>query len=468
MHAHQGLFHGVMLGVGAGFDFHAGTIHRAPQWVQSMGLEWLYRFLQDPKRLWKRYLVTNAKFLWLLARGKQRQCIRAEQPIKVAMFGQKSITRTEGGVEVVARELATRLAARGMDVTCFDRSGHHVAGAEYDGTDITEYQGVHIRKVYTVEKKGYAALTSSWAAAWKAALGDFDIVHFHAEGPSAVAWLPKLFGKKIVCQNHGLDYQRDKWNHSIAKHYLKYGESVSARKSDALIVLSENIRQYFKQQYHKDSILIYNGVSRPESHEPELIKERWRLENNQYYLFLARLCPEKGVSTLIKAFRNLDTDKKLVIAGGSSDTDAFVKEMKALAAGDDRILFTGFVQGQILEELYSNAYVYCLPSELEGMPISLLEAMSYGNCCLTSDIPECVSVVGDHAISFRAGDEEDLTKQLQMLEANPEKVKDYQDKAADYICQKYDWNKSVDQVEEIYYRLTGKEKTIDVQAWCLI
>ncbi len=453
MAAHQNLFRGVMLGVGAGFDFHARTVQRAPKWIQTIGLEWFYRLLQDPKRLWKRYFVTNMKFLWYIVSGRQKKALSADSPIKVAMFGQKSITRTEGGVEVVARELATRLAARGMEVTCFDRSGHHVAGAEFDGEDVTEYQGVHIQKVYTAQKKGYAALTSSWVAAWRAALGDYDIVHFHAEGPSAVAWLPKIFGKKIVCQNHGLDYQRDKWNHSIAKHYLKYGEKISAKKSDVLLVLSPNIQQYFRDTYRKESILLPNGVCRPEKREADLIAKKWGLNKDSYFLFLARLCPEKGVADLIKAYREIETTKKLVIAGGSSDTDQFVRELKALAAGDERIIFTGFVQGLLLEELYSNAYVYCLPSELEGMPISLLEAMSYGNCCLVSDIPECLSVVEDHAVSFRAGDIKDLKAQITNLDRDVIKVQHYQQEAADYICGKYNWDRVTDQVEAIYKQL---------------
>ena len=146
---------------------------------------------------------------------------------------------------------------------------------------------------------------------------------------------------------------------------------------------------------------IPNGVNRPAIKNAEIITEKYGLTKDSYFLFLGRLVPEKGIRYLIEAFKDVKTDKKLVIAGGSSDTDSFMKELNELARDDERIIFTGFVQGRMLDELYSNAYIYTLPSDLEGMPLSLLEAMSYGNCCLVSDIPECAEVVEDKALVFK-------------------------------------------------------------------
>ena len=148
----------------------------------------------------------------------------------------------------------------------------------------------------------------------------------------------------------------------------------------------------------------------------------------------------------------MQTDKKLVIAGGTSDTDQFVKELKALAAGDDRILFTGFVRGQMLEELYSNAYLYTLPSDLEGMPLSLLESMSYGNCCLVSDIAECTEVVEDKAMVFRRGDVEDLSEKLQTACDREDLVQGYKKNAAGFICGKYDWDEVATETVRLYER----------------
>ena len=169
-------------------------------------------------------------------------------------------------------------------------------------------------------------------------------------------------------------------------------------------------------------------------------------------MFLGRLVPEKGIRYLVEAFKNVKTDKKLVIAGGSSDTDSFMEELKKLAKGDDRILFTGFVQGAMLDELYSNAYIYTLPSDLEGMPLSLLEAMSYGNCCLVSDIPECAEVVEDKALIFKKSEVDELREKLQDACDHPEKVMEMKAQAADFICKKYNWDEVVKETMKLYRR----------------
>ena len=167
-------------------------------------------------------------------------------------------------------------------------------------------------------------------------------------------------------------------------------------------------------------------------------------------MYLGRLVPEKGISYLIEAFKSVKTDKKLIIAGGSSDTNEYEQQLRDLAQNDERIIFTGFVQGKILEELYSNAYIYVLPSDLEGMPLSLLEAMSYSNCCLTSDIPECAEVLGDYGVVFRKSDVSDLTSVLSDLCNNPAVVEGYKSKAQDYICNKYSWDDVVTRTLELY------------------
>ena len=180
--------------------------------------------------------------------------------------------------------------------------------------------------------------------------------------------------------------------------------------------------------------------------------DNFGLEKDSYILFLGRLVPEKGIRYLVEAFKNVKTDKKLVIAGGSSDTDSFMEELKELAKGDDRILFTGFVQGAMLEELYSNTYIYTLPSDLEGMPLSLLEAMSYGNCCLVSDIPECAEVVEDKALIFKKSDVKDLQEKLQDACDHPEMVMKMKKQAADFICEKYNWDDVVKETMKLYRR----------------
>lgn len=369
--------------------------------------------------------------------------------LNIAMLGHKRIPSREGGIEIVVEELSTRMVRKGHAVTCYNRSGHHVSGKEYDGGSCKEYKGVKLKSVFTINRKGLAAMTSSFFAAFCTAFGKYDVVHFHAEGPCAMLWLPKLFGKRCVATIHGIDWQRAKWG-GFASKYIRFGEKIAAKYADELIVLSESVQKYFMDTYGRKTVFIPNGVDRPTLRSPQLIREKYGLEKDGYILFLGRLVPEKGITYLVEAFKNVKTDKKLVIAGGSSDTEAFSQELKKLAEGDDRIVFTGFVQGQLLEELYSNAYVYTLPSDLEGMPLSLLEAMSYGNCCLTSDIAECAEVVEDKAILFKKADVSDLKEKLQYACDNPDAVNKRKAGAADFICSKYNWDDVVEQTVKLY------------------
>ena len=380
---------------------------------------------------------------------KERKQNVKNKKLRIAVLGHKRIPSREGGIEIVVEELSVRMAKLGHQVTIYNRSGHHVSGKEFDAHKLKEYKGTRMKYVPTIDKKGLAAMSASFFAAVAAAFGKYDVVHFHAEGPCAMLWLPKLFGKRCIATVHGLDHQRAKWG-KLASTYIMLGEKCAVKFADEIIVLSEGVQQYFLDTYGRKTRFIPNGVNRPAVCEAEVIKEKFGLEKDSYILFLGRLVPEKGLRYLIEAFKEVKTDKKLVIAGGSSDTDEFANELKEMAKDDGRILFTGFVQGKELDELYSNAYVYTLPSDLEGMPLSLLEAMSYGNCCLVSDIDECASVVEDKAFVFKKSDVADLQSKLQEACDNKEQVKKYKNEAADYICGKYNWDEVVKKTLELY------------------
>lgn len=369
--------------------------------------------------------------------------------LKIAMLGHKRIPSREGGIEIVVEELSTRMTVLGHSVTCYNRSGHHVSGKEFDGEALKEYKGVKLKSTFTINLRGLAAMTSSLFGAICAAFGKYDVIHFHAEGPCAVLWLPKMFGKRCVATIHGIDWQRSKWG-GFASRYIKFGEKMAVKYADEMIVLSAGVQKYFMDTYGRKTVYIPNGVSRPVLREPQLIREKFGLEKDEYILFLGRLVPEKGITYLIEAFKKVNTDKKLVIAGGTSDTNEYIKRLKTLSQGDDRIIFTGFTQGQMLEELYSNAYVYSLPSDLEGMPLSLLEAMSYENCCLVSDIAECVDVVEDKALIFKKADVDDLQAKLQFACDSPEEINRLKNGAADFICRKYNWDDVVERTLEVY------------------
>ena len=366
------------------------------------------------------------------------------------MFGHKRIPSREGGVEVVVEELSKRMVQMGHNVTCYNRRGHHVCGEVYDSQVSTQtYQGIQICTVPTFDKKGLAAVTASITAAIKATIDDSEIVHIHAEGPSFMCWLPKLFGKKVIVTVHGLDHQRAKWGH-FARTYIMWGEKNAARFADNIIVLSKNVQDYFLQNYSRETVLIPNGVIKHTPVKGDIIYDKYALNKDDYILYLGRLVPEKGLEYLINAFKNVKTQKRLVIAGGSSDTCEFEEKLHRLAQDDERIIFTGFVQGEMLSELYSNAYIYVLPSNIEGMPLSLLEAMSYGNCCLTSDIPECKDVIGDMGVTFQQSNVDDLQRKIQYLCNNCDKVKFMKNGSQKYICDKYNWDAVVSQTLDVY------------------
>ncbi len=370
--------------------------------------------------------------------------------MKIAMLGHKRMPSREGGVEIVVEELSTRMAALGHDVTVYNRRGKHVLDKNQKAVKIDFYKGVKVKSVFTVDKKGLAAATSSFFATIRILLSKAEVVHYHAEGPCFWMWIIKKFSKKkIIATIHGLDWQRSKWG-GFATKYIKRGEENAVKYADEIIVLSENVKEYFKNMYGRETVFIPNGVDKPEVLQPNIITKNYNLQGNDYILFLGRIVPEKGIHYLIEAYNNLKTDKKLVIAGAASDTDLYFEKLKKMSDGNPNIIFTGFVQGKELEELYSNAYIYCLPSDLEGMPLSLLEAMSYGNCCVTSDIKECTEVIKENKYIFHKSDIKGLTKLLQKLCNKPDIVKKYQKKSQDYILDKYNWDDVVDKTLKLY------------------
>ncbi|MFR6329490.1 MAG: WecB/TagA/CpsF family glycosyltransferase [Eisenbergiella sp.] len=295
MAAHDGKVCGVMLGVGAGFDFHAGTIKRAPLWMQEFCMEWLFRIGQDPKRLLGRYLDTNFSVVFYLMReglkGKkgidrrkpelsaqeaERQADiprgRKGRPLRIAMIGHKRIPSREGGVEIVVDELSTRMVKLGCEVDAYNRYGYHVSGREFDEKREKYYNGVRIFTIPTPSSSSLNAIVYSFLATVRALFGRYDIIHFHAEGPCTMLWIPKLFGIRVVATIHGLDWQRSKWG-NLASKVLRFGEKMAAKYADELIVLSENMKDYFLEEYGRETSYISNGITRPEHKEIKNIKK---------------------------------------------------------------------------------------------------------------------------------------------------------------------------------------------------
>lgn len=374
-----------------------------------------------------------------------------EKKLKIAMIGQKHVLSNEGGVEKVVREISTRLVRLGFDVTCYDRKNKHVMDSDEDLPTLSEYNGVKIKDCFTIDKKGLAAVSSSLIGSLKILFSGANVVHYHAEGPSAMLPIIKFLSKKkVIVTVHGLDWKRDKWGDGFASKYIKFGEKMAAKYADEIIVLSDGVKKYFKETYNRNTHFIPNGITQPDIFDSKIISSKYNLNKDSYFLFLGRIVPEKGIHYLIDAYSEVKTDKKLVIAGGASDTDSYYEELRKKASNNENIIFTGFVQGQELEELYSNAYVYVLPSDLEGMPLSLLEAMSYGNCCLTSDIEECSDVMEDCGVTFKQSSVEDLANKLQYLSDSEKVVQKLKLESSPFIIKKYNWDDIVNKTLELY------------------
>lgn len=353
----------------------------------------------------------------------------------------KNISRG-GGIEKYTLELGSRLADRGHEVVVFSM-GHY-------GEVKQTVAGMQIVTVPCLKGKQFEKMSAGFTAAVKC-LGYSPrdtVVHFHATGPGLYAWLPRLRGFKTVMQMHGIEWQRSRWNSSTCT-LLKMIERVAMRQSHRVTAVSETQCRYLQENYGITAKYIPTGATIKNQVRAEKIIE-WGLRPQQYILFASRLVREKGAHYLIAAFRRLVTDMKLVIAGDAVGEDEYKRELKELAGNDPRILFPGFVEGRALDELFSNAAFYVQPSELEGLSIALLEAMSYGLCCLVSDIPENREAIGDCGFTFRNTDVADLTDQMRRLLVLDAQAIDIGNRAVERIRADYSWDAVADQFEAFY------------------
>lgn len=348
--------------------------------------------------------------------------------MKILMLGQKRIPSREGGIDVVVEKLATRMANLGHDITLYVRRKKGYKPNNF-------YKECKIKKIFTINKKSTDAIVFSFFATIKAIFSKNDVIHFHAEGNCFFLWMTKFSKKKIVVTIHGLDWKRSKFN-GIGAKILKKSEKRIAKYADEIIVLSKNDQEYFLNTYKRKTTLIPNGFEKYAICKAQLIKEQFNLETNKFILFLARIVPEKGLQYLIEAYKRIETDCKLVIAGDESHSKDYYYDMVKLAEGNNNIIFTGFVQGQMLEELLSNALLYVLPSEVEGMPMSLLEALGHSRVCLVSDIPEN-HLDDSNCIYFENKSVDSLKQELEQFLSNPKVFKETTNlKSWEYVVNK--------------------------------
>lgn len=369
--------------------------------------------------------------------------------VKVAMIGSRGFPGQGGGVERVLESVTPRIVHTGRAdiwVYCADY-------VDYEGDD---FHGVQLRRLPSVRSKYGDTFTRSLLATLRELRGEADVVHFHSIGSAPLAWMPRLFGRRVVLTVHGLDWQRSKWNR-IGRAFLRFGEWTAMRFPHETIVVSEELKAELEARHGRPTTFITNGAEPRTSVPVSIIRERWGLEPGSYVLFLGRLVPEKGAHTLIEAFRQLaDPDVKLVIAGPAWFEGTYNEELRSLAAGDDRIVFTGEVDEPPLQELYANCSCFVLPSEIEGMSLALLDGLAFGCAIVTSDIPENANLVGDAALTFPTGDADALADRLERILSDGSLADSLRASAARRAADSFDWDKIAEQWLAVYERVARR------------
>jgi glycosyltransferase involved in cell wall biosynthesis len=385
------------------------------------------------------------------------------KPARIAYIGQRGIPATSGGIEHHVEEIGSRLAERGHQVTVYTRGN-------YSRERIAEHRGMRVRYMPTVPTKRLEALVHSGLSTAHAMLpGEeaADILHYHAIGPSVFTPVPRLLtSRRVVVTIHGLDHDREKWGLG-ARTSLRAAGWITAHVPHATITVSRDLADYYLERYGRPAHHIANGVVPPVTRRPRLIAERWGLAGEDYLLFLGRLVPEKAPDLLVRAFRHVDTPVRLVLAGGSSFTDGYVRHLQALASADPRVIMAGEVRGELRDELYTNAAAFVLPSNLEGLPLTLLEAASYRLPLIASDIPPHLEVVGRDAPGgrlFRRGDESALGAALGAVLGALPVEREGARQLADRVVRDYDWDAAADATEELYASLLARRSSVLLRA----
>ena len=371
---------------------------------------------------------------------------RSGDTLRIAMIGVRGVPATFGGIERHVEELGARLAARGHDVTVFCRSNYSAPGQG-------SHRGMRLTSLPTVGTKHLDAIVHSGLATLEAMAASYDILHYHAIGPGMLAVLPRYLARaRVVLTVHGRDDERGKWGRG-AKAVLGTAGWLSARVPDATIVVGRHLERYYREAHGRGTVYVPNGVQAAMPRPANGTLARLGLQPGRYLLFVGRLVPEKAPDLLLRTFRRLPGDHRLVLAGDTSFTDRFTGELRRLAAGDPRVVLPGYLYGAELQELYSNAAAFVLPSLLEGLPLTLLEAASYGLPVVASSIPPHLEVLGSAGPGrrlHRPGDGDQLLDALGQVLADPRAERAGAVEVRDQVLRTYCWDDMTERTEAVY------------------
>lgn len=363
------------------------------------------------------------------------------RPLRIAFIGGRGVGGAYSGIETYYEEIGSRLSARGHEVTAYCRS--------YFTPDVPTYRGVRVRRLPSLRSKHLETLSHSILCTLDSLRGDYDIIQFHAIGSAPLALIPRLLGRTTLVSVRGLDWQRAKWG-AVARTVLRFGERASASCPTATVVVSRTLQQHYVQAHRRVPYCIPNAVPPCVRRAPDRMRALG-LEPERFLLFAGRLSPEKGVHTLLEAMRPMAGRMTVALAGGTSYSNEYIESLRRAAWPDVR--FLGSVDRETMSELYTNCYAYVLPSAMEGLSVGLLEALGFGTCIVTTDIPENLEVVGSAALTFRHGDVAGLRDRLQLLLDRPDVVRDYRRRAAERALTQPDWDATARRTEDLYYLL---------------
>jgi glycosyltransferase involved in cell wall biosynthesis len=380
-----------------------------------------------------------AAHLQLKASGKYAPAAAA--PLRIAFIGGRGVDSKYSGIETYYEEVGGRLAAMGHEVTAYCRS--------YFTPEMMRHKGMRVVRLPTIRSKHLETLLHTFLSTAHAVLQPYDIVHYHALGPALFSFLPRLVGKKTVVTVQGLDWQRKKWGR-IASAVLRLGEKAAVRMPTSTVVVSQTLQAMYRDRYGAECAYVPNGgILRPKRPAEKILE--WGIEPNRYILFLGRFSPEKGCHLLIEAYEKINTELKLVLAGASSYCDDYARELRSHA--NERIRILDWVSGDALDELMTNAMVFVLPSDLEGLSLALLDAMGAGLCVLASDVPENREALAETGFTFRRGDPFDLADRLKFLISNPAVREASGASARRRVRESYQWSGVAESMEQVYFKM---------------
>jgi glycosyltransferase involved in cell wall biosynthesis len=365
--------------------------------------------------------------------------------LRIAFIGGRGVVSKYSGIETYYEEVGRRLAGMGHEVTAYCRTYFTPPGKQHNGMQVV--------RLPTIRSKHLETLVHTFLSTLHVLVQPCDVVHYHALGPALFSFIPRLAGKKTVVTVQGLDWQRKKWGR-IASAVLRLGERAAVSLPTRTIVVSQALQKHYRGGYGVETSYVPNGGLLRERRLPDKIFD-WGLEPGRYILFLGRFSPEKGCHLLVEAYEKLDTDIKLVMAGASSYCDDYSHRLQAHAG--ERIKMLDWVSGEALDELLTNAMVFVLPSDMEGLSLALLDAMGAGLCVLSSDVAENREAVDAAGFTFRRGDVADLADRLRFLMANPAVREAAGQSAKRRIRENYQWPAIATEVERVYFEMMGWE-----------